>query len=160
MRPESADRLPELLVAVIGHREDAMRRRALVDSVVMLGPFDGEPGPMAASMPVRRPRRKSGAVTSCSEGRWRRGTARSCEAAAEASGYYGLACFGRTGYQERTPWLEGMSGDDRPADDRANLGGRRRCFGANAVGIGGSSRKRDGEASAPSLVLSTALTGD
>jgi hypothetical protein len=56
---------------------------------------------MAASMPVSRPRRKSGAVTSCpkdTEG------AELQEQSDEASGFDRTARLGRTGHKERTPW--------------------------------------------------------
>jgi hypothetical protein len=56
---------------------------------------------MAASMPVQRPRRKSGAVTSCpkdTEG------AELHKRSAEASGFDSTARHGRTGHKERTPW--------------------------------------------------------
>jgi hypothetical protein len=59
---------------------------------------------MAASMPVSRPRRKSGAVTSCPEDT---GGAELHKRSAEASGFDGHARLGRTGHKERTLWLVG-----------------------------------------------------
>jgi hypothetical protein len=56
---------------------------------------------MAASMPVSRPRRKSGAVRSCpkdTEG------AELHKRSAEASGFDSNARLGRTGHKERTLW--------------------------------------------------------
>jgi len=68
---------------------------------------------MAASMPVRRPRRKSGAVTSCpkdTEG------AELHKRSAEASGFDRTARLGRTGHKERTPWK--ASGRERTMSER------------------------------------------
>jgi hypothetical protein len=62
---------------------------------------------MAASMPVSRPRRKSGAVTSCSQDT---GGAELHKRRAEASGFYRTARLGRTGHKERTLWLVGQVG--------------------------------------------------
>jgi hypothetical protein len=53
-------------------------------------------------MPVPRPRRKSGAVTSCPKDT--RG-AELHKRSAEASGFDRTARLGRTGHKERTPWL-------------------------------------------------------
>jgi hypothetical protein len=56
---------------------------------------------MAASMPVSRPRRKSGAVTSCPKDT---GGAELQERSDEASGFDRTARLGRTGHKERTSW--------------------------------------------------------
>jgi len=71
-------------------------------------------------MPVRRPRRKSGTVTSCpkdTEG------AELHKRSAEASGFDRTARRGRTGHKERTPWKASgrertmTEGTDTPSDD-------------------------------------------
>ena len=63
--PESADRLPKLLLAVLADGVELVRRAVLVVFSRHGLVLHCEPVPMAASLPVSRPRRKSGAVTSC-----------------------------------------------------------------------------------------------
>jgi hypothetical protein len=70
---------------------------------------------MAASMPVPRPRRKSGAVTSCPKDT---GGAELHKRSAEASGFDSNARRGRTGHEERTPWLVGSVGLERTMTGR------------------------------------------
>jgi hypothetical protein len=57
-------------------------------------------------MPVSRPRRKSGVVTSCPQDT---GGAELHKRSAEASGFDRTARLGRTGHKERTPWLAGQA---------------------------------------------------
>ena len=103
--PHGSDRLPELLLAVLGHRIDAMRRAGLVGFfrhelvLSLLSPPQWRP-----RCPFRRPRRKSGAVTSCPKDT---GGAELHKRSAEASGFDSTARLGRTGHKERTPWLVG-----------------------------------------------------
>jgi hypothetical protein len=61
-------------------------------------------------MPVSRPRRKSGAVTSCPKDT---GGAELHKRRAEASGFDSNARLGRTGHKERTLWLVGSVGFER-----------------------------------------------
>jgi hypothetical protein len=72
----------------------------LVVSVVMVLSFRFEPAPMAASMPVQRPRGTSGAVTSCPQDT---GGMELHTRSTEANGFDGPARLGRTGHKERTP---------------------------------------------------------
>jgi hypothetical protein len=65
---------------------------------------------MAASMPVRRPGRKSRVVTSCPKDTH---GAQLHKRSAEASGFDSTARIGRNRYKERTPWLVGSVGFDR-----------------------------------------------
>jgi hypothetical protein len=67
-------------------------------------------------MPVRRPRRKSGAVTSCPKDT---GGAELHKRSAEASGFDRTARRGRTGHKERTPW-EASGGEWTITDDGPN----------------------------------------
>jgi hypothetical protein len=66
-------------------------------------------------MPVSRPRRKSGAVTSCPKDT---GGAELHKRSAEASGFDSNARLGRTGHKERTPWLVGSVGFERTMTGR------------------------------------------
>jgi hypothetical protein len=61
-------------------------------------------------MPVPRPRRKSGAVTSCPKDT---SGAELHKRSAEASGFDRTVRLGRTGQKERMPWLVGSVGPER-----------------------------------------------
>lgn len=100
--PHGSDRLPELLLAILGHRVHAMRRAGLVvffrhSTVLSL-----------MSPPQRRPRcpfKAEAEKRGChkrSEGPPK--GAELQERSDEASGFDRTARLGRTGHKERTPW--------------------------------------------------------
>lgn len=109
VRPESANPLPKPLLAVLGHREDVMRRtgvggfgsHALVLSIV--SPPDGGLDARSQAEAEKRGFHK------LSERHRRRGAARN--PVEEASGFDGPARLGRTGHKERTFGWRDTGGD-------------------------------------------------
>ena len=80
-------------------------------------------------MPVSRPRRKSGAVTSCPKFT---GGAELHKRSAEASGFDGTVRLGRTGHKERTPWLVGF------VWSRKDIDRIEQCTAVRAIALAGA----------------------